>query len=140
MNETSWSFYLTALGTGLLFGYATQRGGFCLTRALSNLFIMGEATILRAYLLALLVATVGTHLLMTTGMVEIPIRPFHWLSNLVGGFVFGIGMILSGGCSGSTNPAFLVIWTVCAAICGRRWKKFYAMGFGRRTVPRFNPA
>ena len=102
MDESSWPFYLTALGTGLLFGYVTQRGGFCLTRALSNLFIMGEATILRAYLLALLVATVGTNLLMTTGMVEIPIRPFRWLSNLVGGFVFGIGMILSGGCSGST--------------------------------------
>jgi len=102
VDQSSWQFYLTALGTGLLFGYVTQRGGFCLTRALSNLFIMGDATILRAYLLAFLVATVGTHLLMATGLIEIPIRPFHWLSNLVGGFVFGIGMILAGGCSGST--------------------------------------
>jgi uncharacterized membrane protein YedE/YeeE len=102
MDETFWSFYLSALGVGLAFGYATQRGGFCLTRALSNLFIMGDATIIRAYLLALLVATAGTHVLMATGLVELPIRQFHWGSNLVGGFVFGVGMILSGGCSGST--------------------------------------
>lgn len=102
MDESFWPFFLTAVGTGLAFGYATQRGGFCLTRALSNLFIMRDATILRAYLLALLVAMVGVHLLGAAGLVEIPIRSFRWLSNLIGGFVFGIGMILSGGCSGST--------------------------------------
>ena len=75
----------TALGTGFLFGYVIQRGGFCLTRALSNLFLTGDTTIARAYLLALLIAAVGTHLLSGIGLVEIPIRPFHWLSNLVGG-------------------------------------------------------
>ncbi|MFQ5897934.1 MAG: YeeE/YedE family protein [Candidatus Methylomirabilia bacterium] len=102
MDETTWPFYLSALLTGLAFGYATQRGGFCLTRALSNLFIMGDAAILRAYGLALLVATVGVHLLLSWGLVEIPIRPFRWVANLVGGLTFGFGMILSGGCSGST--------------------------------------
>jgi len=100
----------TALAAGLLFGYCAQRGGFCLTRALSNLVIMGDASIARAYVLALLVAVVGVHLLMLAGTYlpglafaeEIPIRPFRWVGNLVGGFVFGIGMILSGGCAGST--------------------------------------
>lgn len=102
MDETLWSLYLSAVFTGFAFGYATQRGGFCLTRALSNFFIMGDATVLRAYGLALLVATLGLHLLLATGLVEIPIRPFRWLANLVGGLIFGVGMILAGGCSGST--------------------------------------
>ncbi len=102
MDDITWPFYLSALVTGLAFGYAIQRGGFCLTRALSNLFIIGDATILRAYGLALLVATAGVHLLFATGLLEIPIRPFHWLSNIVGGVIFGLGMIVSGGCSGST--------------------------------------
>lgn len=100
----------TALAGGLLFGYCAQRGGFCLTRALSNLVLMGDASIARAYVLALVVAVVGVHALMLAGThlpglafaEEIPIRPFRWVANLVGGFVFGIGMILSGGCSGST--------------------------------------
>ncbi|MFQ5828936.1 MAG: YeeE/YedE family protein, partial [Candidatus Methylomirabilia bacterium] len=102
MDEAVWPFYLSALLAGLAFGYATQRGGFCLTRALSNFFIMRDTTILRAYGLALLVATVGVHLLLAIGLVEIPIRPFRWLANPVGGLIFGVGMILSGGCSGST--------------------------------------
>lgn len=102
VDEISWSFYASAILTGLVFGYVIQRGGFCLTRALSNLYIFGDLTLVRAYLLALLVATVGTHLLIAAGLVEIPIRPFHWLANLVGGFFFGVGMILAGGCSGST--------------------------------------
>ncbi len=99
----------TALVTGFGFGYAAQRGGFCLTRALSNAVLMGDSSIARAYVLALLVAIVGTHLLAlaggivpAVGLEELPIRPFHWVANLVGGFIFGIGMILSGGCSGST--------------------------------------
>jgi uncharacterized membrane protein YedE/YeeE len=102
MEEIAWAFYASALLTGLAFGYVTQRGGFCLTRALSNLYLMGDATIVRAYLLALLVATIGVHLMLAAGLVEIPPRPFHWLANILGGFLFGVGMILSGGCSGST--------------------------------------
>lgn len=102
MEEISWPFYASALLTGLAFGYVTQRGGFCLTRALSNLYLMGDATLVRAYLLALLVATIGVHLMLAAGLVEIPLRPFHWVANIVGGFLFGVGMILSGGCSGST--------------------------------------
>ena len=53
----------TALLAGLCFGYCAQRGGFCLTRALSNWALMGDTAIMRAYVLALLVAIVGVHVL-----------------------------------------------------------------------------
>jgi uncharacterized protein len=104
------SMVASALVAGFAFGYVAQRGGFCLTRALSNLVLMGETTVARAYLLALVVAVVGTwgltmighHLPVFEFAEQIPVRPFRWLANLVGGFVFGIGMVLSGGCSGST--------------------------------------
>ena len=102
MDDIAWPFYLSALGTGLAFGYVIQRGGFCLTRAVSNVVLTGDATILRAYVLALVVAMVGVQILAATGVVDIPIRPLHWLSNVLGGLLFGVGMILSGGCSGST--------------------------------------
>lgn len=92
----------SALVAGLLFGYCAQRGGFCLTRALSNWVLAGDTSVLRAYVLALGVAVVGVHLL-DLGLVEsVPVRPFRWLANLAGGFVFGVGMILGGGCAGST--------------------------------------
>jgi uncharacterized membrane protein YedE/YeeE len=100
----------SALLAGALFGYCAERGGFCLVRALSNLVLMRDATIARAYVLALVVAVTGTWLLRTLGAhlpalefaEEIPVRPFRWVANLAGGLVFGIGMVLAGGCAGST--------------------------------------
>src|SRR5262245_65976024 len=63
---------------------------------------MGDTAILRAYVLALLIAIVGVHVLELGFVESIPVRPFRWLANLAGGFVFGIGMILGGGCAGSS--------------------------------------
>ena len=60
-TRSALSFWLSALLTGLAFGYVIQRGGFCLTRAISNLALMGDAGIVRAYVLAILVAVVGVH-------------------------------------------------------------------------------
>src|SRR5262245_5056648 len=102
MDEIDWPLVASALATGLVFGFVLQRGGFCLTRAISNAVLIGDATILRAYVLALLVAMVGVQVIHAFGLVEIPVRPLHWASNVVGGLLFGFGMILSGGCSGST--------------------------------------
>ncbi|HSE95713.1 MAG TPA: YeeE/YedE family protein [Methylomirabilota bacterium] len=92
----------TALAAGLTFGYCAQRGGFCLTRALSNWTLMGDAGLLRAYALALLVAVIGVHLLQLGVAEEIPVRSFRWLANVLGGLIFGVGMILGGGCAGSS--------------------------------------
>jgi hypothetical protein len=102
MDDLPWMLAVSALGTGVVFGYVIQRGGFCLTRALSNVVLMRDGNILRAYILALLVAMVGVHVIEALGLVDIPLRPLRWLSNIVGGLLFGVGMILSGGCSGST--------------------------------------
>jgi uncharacterized membrane protein YedE/YeeE len=102
MTDAAWTLYLSAAITGGAFGYVIQRGGFCLMRALANLFLMGDATLMRAYALALLVAMAGVQVLSAFGLVDIPVRPFHWLSNVTGGLVFGAGMVLAGGCSGST--------------------------------------
>jgi uncharacterized membrane protein YedE/YeeE len=124
----------TALLAGLLFGYCAQRGGFCLTRALSNWALMGDTAILRAYVLALLIAIVGVHAL-ELGLVEaIPVRPFRWLANVTGGFVFGIGMILGGGCAGSSwyrlGEGALGAWVVLAG---------FAMGASATSVGVLQP-
>jgi uncharacterized membrane protein YedE/YeeE len=102
MADTAWPFYVSAAIAGAAFGYVIQRGGFCLMRALANLFLMGDTAIARAYVLALLVAMASVQALSAAGLVEFPIRPFHWMSNCIGGLVFGVGMVLAGGCSGST--------------------------------------
>jgi uncharacterized membrane protein YedE/YeeE len=102
MADAAWPFYVSAAIAGAAFGYVIQRGGFCLMRALANLFLMGDTAIARAYVLALLVAMASVQALSAAGLVDFPIRPFHWMSNCIGGLVFGVGMVLAGGCSGST--------------------------------------
>ena len=102
MDEAGWPLYASSLATGVVFGFVLQRGGFCLTRAISNAALASDTTILRAYVLALLVAMAGVQVIVSLDLADIPIRPLHWLANIVGGALFGVGMILSGGCSGST--------------------------------------
>ena len=101
MDDLPLLLYASALVTGLAFGYVVERGGFCLTRALSNAWLMRDGAILRAWVLALLVAMVGVEILETLSIVDIPLRPLRWLSNVVGGLLFGAGMIVSGGGPGS---------------------------------------
>jgi hypothetical protein len=90
---------LSALLIGMAFGFVAQRGGFCLGRGLSRLFIEGDASIVRAWGLALIVGALGVRLLMSGGLLDVPVRPFRWVAGLVGGLVFGVGIMLSGSCS-----------------------------------------
>ena len=95
MDEIDWPLIVSALATGLVFGFVLQRGGFCLTRAISNAALASDTTILRAYVLALLVAMAGVQVILVRPRRH-PDPPLHWLANIVGGALFGVGMILSG--------------------------------------------
>jgi uncharacterized membrane protein YedE/YeeE len=89
---------------GVAFGYALQRGRFCMNSTFRDILLVRDLTLLRAYLLALLIQMVGVRSMAALGLFGLgAIAPFFWMATLFGGFVFGIGMALSGGCaSGST--------------------------------------
>jgi uncharacterized protein len=88
---------LYGLPVGLAFGYALQRGRFCMNTAFRDIFLIRDLTLLRAYLLAVLIQLVGVQLLVQQGWLDPAVAPFWWQAALVGGFVFGWGMALSGG-------------------------------------------
>ena len=59
------------------------------------------------WLLAIAVAILGTHALQLAGLIDLTksiyVRPnFTWLSYLLGGFLFGVGMTLGSGCGSKT--------------------------------------
>lgn len=101
MEDVPLLLYASALATGLALGYVMERGGFCLTRALSNAWLMRDGTVLRAWVLALLVAMVGVEILEALSLVDVPRPPLRWLSSVAGGLLFGAGMIVAGGGPGS---------------------------------------
>ncbi len=87
-----------------VFGAVANKTNFCTMGALSDIVNMGHWGRMRMWLLAIAVAMVGTGLLAWGGQVDlskaIVQRPtLSWLSLLVGGLTFGVGMTLSGGCA-----------------------------------------
>jgi uncharacterized membrane protein YedE/YeeE len=90
------------LGVGLLFGVVVQRGRFCMYTAFRDILLIRDLTLFKAYLLALAIQTVLVHLLKELGVISFSMPYFFWLSAIVGGFVFGLGMTLAGGCSSSS--------------------------------------
>lgn len=93
---------LLALPVGLAFGYAAQRGRFCINSAFRDVYLVRDSTVLRAFILAVLIQMVGVQLLVQVGLVQVWVIEFFWLANLAGGLVFGAGMVLAGGCSGGS--------------------------------------
>jgi uncharacterized membrane protein YedE/YeeE len=75
--------------------------------AVSDWVNMGDLSRMRMWLLAIAVALVGSSALHLAGLVDLsksiyPGPNFTWLSYLVGGFLFGVGMTLGSGCGSKT--------------------------------------
>lgn len=90
---------LTGLGVGLLFGFALQRGRFCMNSAFRDIILGRDFTLFKALSVAILVQMIGFSILAMTGVISLNPKPFMWGANIVGGLLFGFGMVLAGGCA-----------------------------------------
>lgn len=90
---------LFGLPVGLVFGFALQRGRFCMNTAFRNLVFTKDLTLFRAYILALVIQMVLVKIFYQLGWIEVSRAPFFWMANIIGGFMFGLGMVLAGGCA-----------------------------------------
>jgi uncharacterized membrane protein YedE/YeeE len=90
-----------------VFGAVAQYTRFCTMGAVADLVNFGDSTRMRQWLLAIAVAILGTQLLAGFGQIDMG-KSFHTgpqvlvASYLIGGFLFGFGMVLAGGCSSRT--------------------------------------
>ncbi len=89
----------TGFFVGILFGFALQRGRFCMNSAFRDTILLREFTLLKAVGIALLVQMVGFTVLAMSSVIELNPAPLLGLANVVGSFVFGVGMVLAGGCA-----------------------------------------
>jgi hypothetical protein len=92
-----------------LLGGIAQRTNFCTMGAVSDWVNMGNTARLGAWYLSIAVAIIGVLILERFLSVPLdstipPYRTanFAWLRYLLGGFMFGIGMTLAGGCGSKT--------------------------------------
>lgn len=93
---------LLGLVVGVPLGFALQRGGFCMNTAFRSMVFEKDRSVLRAYVLVLVINLVAVSLLERFGVIFPTVAPFFWPALLIGGFIFGIGMVLAGGCTSGT--------------------------------------
>jgi hypothetical protein len=90
-----------------IFGAVGNKTRFCTMGAVSDWVNMGDLGRMRMWLLAIAVALLGSSALHLAGVVDLaksiyPAPTFTWLSYIVGGFLFGVGMTLGSGCGSKT--------------------------------------
>ncbi|MEO5697006.1 MAG: YeeE/YedE family protein, partial [Burkholderiaceae bacterium] len=87
-----------------VFGAVANRSNFCVMGAVSDVVNMGHWGRVRMWMLAIAVAMLGATLLAYTGQVDlskavVQRASISWLSLVIGGLCFGVGMTLAGGCA-----------------------------------------
>lgn len=90
---------LSGVFVGLLFGFALQRGRFCMNSAFRDIIVVHDFTLFKAVAVALLVEMAGFAIMSLTGIITLAPKPLMWGANIVGSFLFGMGMVLAGGCA-----------------------------------------
>ncbi len=96
-----------AFGLSLLFGAIAQRTHFCTMGAVADIVNIGDWSRMRMWALAIGVAMLGFNAMVALGWVDagksIYAAPrLTWLSAIVGGAMFGFGMVLASGCGSKT--------------------------------------
>jgi len=107
LNETHLYVAGGAFVLAAIFGAVGNKTHFCTMGAVSDWVNMGDTSRLRMWLLAMAVALLGSSALHLAGIVDLsksiyPGPNFTWLSHIVGGFLFGVGMTLGSGCGSKT--------------------------------------
>lgn len=88
-----------AIVNGLGLGYIIERGDLCFHSTLRGLVRQPrQLALFRAYILTLLVATPLIWTMIRLGWIDPWIPPFAWPANIVGGVIFGIGMVVASTC------------------------------------------
>lgn len=92
------------LALGGAFGFIGNRTHFCTMGAISDVVNIGDWTRARMWMLAIAVALIGVALLQSAGLLDVRKSLYTgatlaWLSHLVGGALFGVGMVLASGCA-----------------------------------------
>ncbi|MEO5356857.1 MAG: YeeE/YedE family protein [Nitrospirae bacterium YQR-1] len=91
---------VSGLIVGFMLGWVLQRGRVCMNSAFRDIIFVADTVTFRAYLTALLITIVGANLLEDYGLVKTLYRQgFMPYANILGGYIFGIGIVVAGGCA-----------------------------------------
>lgn len=102
-NPGAW-LAIGGLLIGMVFGYIVMRTNFCTMGSISDIVSFGDYRRFRAWLLAGATTIIGAQLLDAAGVVALSKSMYlganlNWLGHILGGLMFGYGMVFAGGCA-----------------------------------------
>ncbi len=102
-TTVAWLSFVVAFVLGAI----SARTQFCTLGAVSDIVNMNDWSRMRMWVLAMAVAIIGAQTLYALDIIDLSkafyVRPnVTWLSYIVGGLMFGIGMTLASGCGSRT--------------------------------------
>ena len=101
--DTNGQVALAAFAIGIAFGAVARWSGFCMRGAVEDALTTPNAPRLRGFLAAMVVALLVVQFLVFIGRLDLSkavVLPttLFWGGALLGGAMFGVGMVLTGGC------------------------------------------
>ncbi|MGV3096374.1 MULTISPECIES: YeeE/YedE family protein [Staphylococcus] len=117
---------ISGLIVGILLGFVMQRTRFCLAGGFRDMYVQKNNKMFYALLVAITVQSIGLLILTGLNLISIPDSTFPIIGTIIGAFIFGIGIVLAGGCATGTwyragegligSWVALVLYAVTAAI------------------------
>lgn len=109
--------------TGLLFGFLLQKGRVLRYDKQLSALLLKDMTIVKFMLSSIVVAMVGTYLLLDLGLVKLSIKATILGANIIGGITFGLGWGLLGYCPGTSAGALGegrldALWGIAGMLAG----------------------
>ncbi len=146
-----------------VFGLVANKINFCTMGAISDVVNMGHWGRVRMWLLSIAVAVVGANLLYFFDLIDLSKSVYQrpsiaWLSLILGGFLFGIGMTIAAGCTnknlvrlggGSVRSLVVLVFLAISAYMTLKglfgqWRASYldpitfdlsTLGFANQSIP-----
>lgn len=121
-------------------GWVMSRTNFCTMGAVSDIVNIGDWGRMKMWVGAIAVAILLTQAMQATGVIDVAQSIYTgsrliWLSHVVGGFAFGVGMVLASGCAGKNlirigggSLKALVVFTVMGLAAYMTLRGLFAVG------------
>ncbi|MEA4812637.1 MAG: YeeE/YedE family protein [Anaerolineaceae bacterium] len=84
---------------GIIFGVVLQRGRVCFNSAFRDLYLTKDNFMFKAGLFAVALSAIGFTAMAQFGLIKLAPSVLNWGGVIVGGLLFGMGMVLAGGCA-----------------------------------------
>ncbi len=88
---------------GIVLGFILQRGRFCFNSAIRDPLLLKDYKLIKGVALAIFVEMIGFAILVIFDPTILAKKKLFWLPQIVGGLIFGVGMVLAAGCASGTT-------------------------------------